>query len=267
MKNFLLLVISVLMYTTSFAQHRLEKLWESDSVTLKGPESVLFDSISNSLYVSSMKSGSVVRMGLDGKVIKSDWITGLNSNKGSAMLSGLFYTAEPSAVAIVNIDKALAVKRIPIDSAVNLNDVAIDSKGILYISDTRAGKVFRIKKGKSSLYLDNMPGANGLLTVNTDLYVLTSTSFLKVNANKVVTTIADGFESGLDGIVMIEKNEFIISNYKGILYYVNTNGTKYVLLDTRTNNIMSNDISYDRKTKTLYVPSFGSNRVIAYKLN
>lgn len=267
MKRLLLLGISLLTYAISFAQHSLEKLWESDSVTLKGPESVLFDSISNSLLVSSMKSGSVVQMGLDGTVIKSDFITGLNTNKGSALLKNLFYTAEPTAVAVVDIDKALIVKRIPVDSAVNLNDVAINSKGVLYVSDTRAGKVYRIKKGKSSLYLDKMPGANGLLSVNKDLYVLTSTSFLKVDANKIVTTIADGFESGLDGVVMIAKNEFIISNYKGILYYVNTDGTKHILSDTRANNIMCNDISYDRKTKTLYVPSFGTNRIIAYKVN
>jgi hypothetical protein len=29
---------------------------------------------------------------------------------------------------------------------------------------------------------------------------------------------------------------------------------------------MSNDISYDSQTKTLYVPSFRTNRVIAYKV-
>jgi hypothetical protein len=266
MKHFLLLAISILTYALSFAQHSLEKLWESDSVTLKGPESVLFDSISNSLLVSSMKSGTVVRMGLDGKVIKSDLITGLTTNKGSALLKKMFYTAEPTAVAVVDMDKALIVKRIPVDSAVNLNDVAMNSKGVLYVSDTRAGKVFRIKKGKSSLYLDKMPGANGLLTINKDLYVLTSTSFLKVDAEKTVTTIADGFESGLDGIVMIAENEFIISNYKGIIYYVNSDGTKQILLDTRAKNIMSNDISYDRKTKTLYVPSFSTNLIIAYKV-
>ena len=65
---------------------------------------------------------------------------------------------------------------------------------------------------------------------------------------------------------MVAVNEFVISNYKGILYYVKADGTKQVLLDTRANQIMSNDISYDSKTKMLYVPSFGTNRVIAYKL-
>jgi hypothetical protein len=111
-----------------------------------------------------------------------------------------------------------------------------------------------------------MPGANGLLTVNKDLYVLTSTSFQKVNADKVITKIVDSLESGLDGIVMVAENEFIISDYHGILYYVNADGTKQVLLDTRANRIMSNDISYDSKAKILYVPSFSTNRIIAYKV-
>jgi len=192
MKKTLLLVIIALTSPPLFAQHSLEKLWESDSVTLKGPESVLFDSKSNSLYVSSMNAGTVVRMDLDGKVIKKDWVTGLNSNKGSALFKGLLYTAETSAVAIIDVDKASIVKRIPIEGAQMLNDLAMDSEGIIYVSDTRAARVYRIEKDKPAVYLENMPGANGLLTVNTDLYVLTSTSFQKVNADKVITKIADG---------------------------------------------------------------------------
>ena len=266
MKRSFLLAIAVLTYSTSFAQHSLEKLWESDSITLKGPESALFDSKSNSLYLSSMGSGTVVRMGLDGKVIKTDWVTGLNSNKGSALFNGLLYTAETAAVAVIDVDKASIIKRIPIDGAVMLNDLAVDSKGVVYVSDTRTGKVYRIDGDKPTLYLENIPGANGLLTVNSDLYVAGSTTFQKVDAAKEITKIADGFESGLDGIVMVAENEFIISNYKGILYYVKADGTNQVLLDSRVNRIMANDISYDSRTKTLYVPSFGTNRIIAYKV-
>jgi hypothetical protein len=266
MKKILLLVIIVVIYSSLFAQHSLEKLWESDSVTLKGPESVLFDSESNSLYVSSMGSGTIVRMGPDGKVIKNNWVTGLNSNKGSALFNGLLYTAEQSGIAVIDVDKASVVKRIPIEGAQMLNDVAMDSKGVIYVSDTRAARVYRIEGDKPTIYLENMPGANGLLTVNTDLYVLTSTSFQKVNTDKVITRISDSFESGLDGIVMVAENEFIISDFHGILYYVKADGSKQILLDTRANRIMSNDISYDSKTRNLYVPSFSTNRVIAYKL-
>lgn len=267
MNKILLSGITVLVCTTLFAQRSLEKAWESDSVTLKGPESVLYDEKSNSLYVSSMGSGTVVRMNTEGKIMQQEWVRGLNANKGSALFNGMFYTAETAAVAVIDVKKGAIVKRIPVAGAVMLNDVAIDSKGIVYVTDTRAGKVYRIEKEKPVLYLENLPGANGLLTVGTDLYVATGTSFLKVNAAKKTTTIADGFENGLDGIVMLAPGEFIISNYRGILYYVKGDGTKQVLLDTRAIGIMSNDISYNSKTKTLYAPSFGTNRVIAYKVN
>lgn len=244
----------------------LEKLWESDSTSLKGPESVLYDAASNALYVSSMNAGTIVRLDTAGKVISKEWVTGLNSNKGSALYNGALYTAETAAVAVIDVEKAAVVKRIPVQGAVMLNDVAVDAKGILYVTDTRAGKVYRIENDQASLYLEGLPGANGLLTVNTDLYVATSTSFLKVDANKTISTIAAGFESGLDGIVMTAPNNFIISNYRGMLYHVKADGKKQLLLDTRANGIMANDISYNSKTRTLYVPSFSSNRVIAYKV-
>jgi SMP-30/Gluconolactonase/LRE-like region len=266
MKKMALSVVVMMLYSIVSAQHSLEKLWETDSVTLRNPESVLYDSVSNSLYVSSMNAGTIVRIGTDGKVIRNDWVTGLTSNKGSALFGGLLYIAETAAVAVVDVNRASVIKRIQVEGAIMLNDVAVDSKGIIYVTDTRAGKVYRIEGDKAVLYLENMPGANGLLTLNTDLYVLTSASVQKADAGKVITKIADGFENGLDGIVMVAENEFIISNYKGILYYVKADGTKQLLLDTRSDQIMANDISYNSRTKTLYVPSFGTNRVIAYKV-
>lgn len=266
MKRILLSGICVLVYSILPAQHSLDKIWETDTVTLRNPESVLYDSLSNSLYVSSMNGGSVDRFGTDGKVIMSKWVTGLNANKGSALYKGLLYTAETAAVAVIDVASASVIRRIPVEGAQMLNDLAIDANGIIYVSDTRAAKVYRIENDKPIVYLENMQGANGLLTINADLYVLTATSVQKVDGMKVVTKIADGFEAGLDGIVMVAQNEFIVSNYKGILYYVHADGTYQVLSDTRSERIMANDISYDSKTKTLYVPSFANNKVTAYKV-
>ncbi|NBO49844.1 MAG: hypothetical protein EBU80_08985, partial [Chitinophagia bacterium] len=75
------------------------------------------------------------------------------------------------------------------------------------------------------------------------------------------------YENGLDGIVQLSKDEFILSNYRGMIYYVSASGDKQVLLDTRGIKIMANDISYNKKSKTLYVPSFSTNRIIAYTVN
>lgn len=65
---------------------------------------------------------------------------------------------------------------------------------------------------------------------------------------------------------MIDEGEFVLSNYKGILYYVNADGTSQLLLDSRASGVMANDIDYDEKSKTLFVPSFGTNRIIAYEV-
>ena len=61
MKKILLSGIVVMVSSTLFAQHSLDKIWETDSLTLRNPESVLYDSKSNSLYVSSMAAGTIVR--------------------------------------------------------------------------------------------------------------------------------------------------------------------------------------------------------------
>ena len=43
--------------------------------------------------------------------------------------NGLFYTAETTAVAVIDVAKAAIIKHIPIEGAVTLNDLAVDSKG------------------------------------------------------------------------------------------------------------------------------------------
>jgi hypothetical protein len=214
-----------------------------------------------------MNNGAIVQMDLNGKIIKSDWITGLTSNKGLGFYKGVLYTAETASVAVIDMLKGTLIKRIPIEGAVMLNDLEVDAKGIVYVSDTRAGKVYRIENDTPSVFLENIPGANGLMAVGTDLYVVGSSTFQKVNAGKEIIKIGDGYENGLDGIVQLSKDEFILSNYRGILYYVSASGNKQVLLDTRGIKIMANDISYNKKSKTLYVPSFSTNRIIAYAVN
>ncbi len=266
MKIFYILFLILFTSSSSFAQYSLEKIWESDSTTLKGPESATYDPKTNIVYVSSMNNGTIVKMDLNGKFIKPDWITGLTSNKGLGFYKGFLYTAETAAVAVIDIEKGTIIKRIPIEGAVMLNDLEVDANGNVYVTDTRTGKVYRIENDKPTLYLENIAGANGLMAVGSDLYVAGSKTFQKIDAQKKLTTIGEGYEMGLDGIVLLSKNEFILSNYRGMIYYVNANGTKQVLLDSRDKKIMANDISFNPTTRTLYVPSFGTNRVIAYRV-
>jgi sugar lactone lactonase YvrE len=147
-----------------------------------------------------------------------------------------------------------------------LNDITIDPNGIVYVSDTKLNKIYRIENGSVSEYLDNMNSANGLLAKDNKLYILTGTTLQVADENKKLKTIASGIEGGADGIEMVSDHEFLVTGWAGIIYYVKDDGTKQVLSDTRNQKINSADLGYDPASKTLYIPEMMSNKVAAYRL-
>ena len=130
--------------------HRLDKKWETQA-QLKIPESVLFDPERKVLYVSNIDGepwandgkGSIGKVGLDGKVIAVDWVSGLNAPKGMALRGSKLYVGDLTHVVVIDIDKGAVVERITVSGAEGLNDVAIDSAETVYVSDTKTKKVER----------------------------------------------------------------------------------------------------------------------------
>lgn len=277
MKKILLLfactTISFFTLQRSFAQQSLTKLWQTDAV-LKVPESVLFDGAHKQLYISNIDGapdgkdgkGSIGKLGLDGKIIAIDWVSGLDAPKGMALYNGKLYVADLSNVVVIDVAKAAIIKRIPIDGAAFLNDVTVDSKGIVYISDSETGKIHRLENDKVTTYLEGFARPNGLLAVGNDLYVLASGAMYKVGADKKQTQIAEGMEASTDGIEEVKPGEFIVSCWSGVVYYVKNDGSKQELLDTRTENSNTADIGYDAKNRIIYVPTFFKKSVVAYQL-
>ena len=271
MKKMMIVVSLGFLSVNLFAQHALEKIWQSDSV-LKAPESVRLDPTAKFFYVSNIGNfqkegtGSICKMGLDGKMIKDDWVTGLTSTKGLGLYKNLLYAAEQTTVAVIDVDKGAIIRRIPVEGSQMLNDITVDSKGAVYVSDTRTNKVHKIENGKVSVYLENMKSANGLLAVGDDLYILTGTSLQKADVNKKLTTLVDGLEGGADGIEMVKKHEFICTGWEGTIYYVKDDGTKQTLLDTRDQKINAADLGYDPTTRMVYIPAMMKNYIVAYKL-
>ena len=269
--------LMVLFFTASLitsnltAQHSLEKLWETDTVLTK-PESVLFDAISKSLFVSNIGdmqiegSGSISKIGLDGKIIKRDWVKGLTAPKGLGLYKNKLYAAETNTVAVIDVNTSAIIQRIPVDGAEMLNDITIDEKGIVYVSDSRKNTVHKIENGKASVYLVNMNSVNGLLAKGNNLYILTRTTLQKADENKKLSTVADGIEGGADGIEMIKDHEFIVTGWGGVIYYVKEDGSKQTLSDTRDKKINAADLGYDPVSKTIYIPEMSQNCVVAYKL-
>ncbi|MEJ7766336.1 MAG: ATP/GTP-binding protein [Chitinophagaceae bacterium] len=276
MKNSTLLITSMLLLISGMGftqKHQLVKRWQTDSL-LKVPESVLFDPENKLLYVSNIDGdaaqkdgkGSIGKVALDGKIIQVDWISGLNAPKGMGLYKGNLYVSDVSEVIVIDIRKGTITKRIPVEGATFLNDLTINNKGIVYVSDSRQKKVHRIENGTPSVILDSLSlkGPNGLLVHNEVLYVLDAGSMYKMESDKKLTKIADGMEGSTDGIENVQGNEFIVSCWIGAVYYINADGSKEKLLDTQGEKINSADIGYDAKKRILYVPTFMKNSIVAY---
>jgi sugar lactone lactonase YvrE len=248
--------------------------WESDS-SLKVPESVLFDKAAQVLYVSNIDGtnpweadgkGSIGKVGLDGKVIAAEWVSGLHGPKGMGMFNGKLYVADLGNIVVIDIAAGKIEKSIPIEGATGLNDISIDPNGVIYVTEYLAKKLYKVEKEKAELIAENLTQPNGVLYHNNELFLLDGTGMFKVNADKSMAKIADGMEGGLDGIENIEGNNFIVSCWEGALWHVNTDGTKHLLMDTRAEKRSTADIGFDPATKTVYVPTFFRNTVVAYEI-
>jgi hypothetical protein len=255
------------------AQHQLVKKWETDSV-LKVPESVLYSAEDNLLYTSNIDGqpnekdgkGSIGKVGLDGKIIQVDWVSGLNAPKGLGRYGNLLYAADVDAVVVIDIKGAKIINRIPVEGAVFLNDITVDSKGVVYVSDTRTNKVHRIENGKVSTYLEGITGANGVLSVGDDLYILGNGVLWKASPDRKLLKIADGMDANTDGIERVQGTDFVVTSWVGLIYYVKGDGSKQQMLDTRDQKINSADIGYDPVHRIVYVPTFFKNSIAAYEL-
>ncbi len=255
-------------------KHELILKWETDSM-LKVPESVLLDKANNVLYVSNIDGqdpwkadgmGSIGKVGLDGKIIATDWVSGLESPKGLGMYNGKLYAADLTNLVIIDIASGKIEQKVAIAGSVGLNDIAIDSKGVVYISDSPGKQVFRFENGKAELFLEGLNGPNGLYINESDIYILDNQAMHKVNADKTLTKIVDGLDGNADGLENVSGNDYIISCWEGLIWYINADGTKEKLLDTKAAQKNTADIGFDKETKTVYVPTFFKNTIVAYEI-
>ena len=270
MKQFVLIVLLISGSIVNAQQHQLEKLWETDSIVAV-PESVL--PVNGILYVTLIDGaswdadgkGGVAKLDADGKNYKADWITGLSAPKGMGIIGNRMYVADIAEVVIIDIANGKIEKKIAIDGATGLNDITVTDKGIVYVSDSRTAKIWRIENDAASLYLENMKGVNGLRAVGDDLIIASGKSFLKADAQKKITPIAE-LPQGGDGIEPVGNGDYIVTAWGGYIWYVHADGRIETLLETHQQKKNTADIGYDPMKKIIYVPTFNAKTVVAYKL-
>lgn len=254
--------------------HRLTRLWETDTL-LKTPESVLVDAKGKRLFVSNIDGGPADKDGkgfisvlsLDGKPINLEWVKGLNAPKGMGIYKNKLYVADLTEIVVIDINKATILQKIPVEGSVFLNDISIDKKGTVFVSDTRGFNIYQYDQERVNVTMRNLKRPNGLLINDQDLLILDNGSLLALNMNGQLIQLMEGMDPSTDGIEKIAKDEYIVSAWEGVIYYVTAHKTKEVLLDSRKEKKNTADIGYDPKNRILYVPTFYGNKLVAYKID
>jgi hypothetical protein len=131
-------------------RYSLEEVWASEP-NLKTPESVIYDPVSNLIYVSNVNenpwekdgNGSIAKLSPSGEIIEAEWVSGMNGPKGLAIVGNTLYAADLDELIAVDIEKGEIIEKIKIDGASGLNDITSGENGELYISDSNEGEIFQ----------------------------------------------------------------------------------------------------------------------------
>ncbi len=269
-----LLLLCFLLAGSQLTAQRLSIAWQTDTV-FRSPESVIYDDTRQKIYVSNINgpshlkdgNGFISRLNSDGTIEQLKWIDSLHAPKGMSIYAGKLYVADIDRLVEIDLRRDKPVKYYPINGAVFLNDVTASKDGTIYISDSRASKIFSWKDGVSQLWFKQPDSSrtNGLLVKGKFLYV-GSTTLDRINTkNKKVQNIANN-TGGIDGVTMDKVNNLVYSNWAGRI--IGRYQKKWrLLLDTRDQSINTADIYIAKKIGLLLVPTFFDNRLLAFHIS
>jgi hypothetical protein len=262
-----------------------EILWEVTK-GISSPESTYYEPTTKNIFVSNIVGagdkkdgkGHISLLDINGKVLQEQWVMGLNAPKGMRSYKGVLWVTDIDEIVIINIKTAKVIEKIKIKGAKFLNDIAITSSGVVYVSDSLTTTIHKITNYKPNIFVtgSTYSSPNGLLIkgehlivaswgLTTDWSTIVSGSVYKIHLeSKLVTPITKPGLGNLDGIEMIGKNEFITSDWvSGKVYKVHTNG-KSELIYTGVQGYA--DIGFIPVKQILLIPQMKDNKITAIKI-
>lgn len=255
----------------------LTELWSTDTVMLTC-ESVLYDELQDRLFVSCINGapgekngkGYISLLDTEGNIKALEWVSGLDAPKGMGIHEGLLYVTDIDQLRVIDIAEAKIILSIPVEGASFLNDIAIDSDGTVYFSDSDSGWIWTHKDGLTSPWIEgDFQRPNGLLIENDRVLLTNSGSSDMMVIDKVTReykTVTTDIGHG-DGVEFTGKEgHYLVSSWAGEIFLVLPDFSRITLLKTSEQEINSADIGFNKKKQVVYVPTFFDNRVVAYQL-
>jgi hypothetical protein len=264
-------------------------LW-TVSTGLASPESAYYHPQSNSIFVSNINggvlakdgNGYLTRIAMGGKVVGEKWAEGLNAPKGIRSVGMTIWVADIDEVVGFELTASGArlASRVKVEGAQFLNDLATTQDGTIYVSDSNQSRIYMVKDGKSSIFVDGADVGdqpNGLL-VDSERLILGTIGRppaggrllafdLKTKQRTPLTTENVG---GIDGIEPAGKGAYFVTDVIGRrLLHVGSDGkvTTLATFDQAGADFGVRPIIEQLvPAGTVFVPFLFSNTVSAYDL-
>jgi DNA-binding beta-propeller fold protein YncE len=259
------------------AEPTLQQVWATDSVLIT-PESVLYDQARNIVYVANINgdprekdgNGFISRLNPNGQVENLKWVEGLNAPKGMGIHRNMLYVTDLDEIVAIDLENASISNRFPVQGAKFLNDITVSPEGIVYATDSDNAKIHKLENGTVSVFLegDMLNRPNGLYYLDNKLLLASSgdSQLKSIDLDsKEVIVLTDGIGHG-DGIAPTGNGDYLVSNWQGEVFYINSDWQLTKMLDTKDQKINSADIDFIQGENLLLVPTFFDNRVVAYRL-
>ena len=279
-------------FEKAYIHPSLEKIWElSPESGFHAPESIIYDSKLNRLYVSNfnMKGGFIQKgdvsadepislLSLNGEILDRDWMPGLESPLGMIFDEERqhLFVVERRQVTVIDAsgDKGERIAAISVEGTAFPNDIARDHKGRLYISDG-GKKIWRCvdweKSNRFELWFEGeaIEGANGLLAYGNELLVGCNDDqgIVAIELeSKTTRQVAAPRIRPIDGLQSDGKDGLFVSWFRGRLAWVSFDGQQREILINNPDGPGIADFEYIPEKRIFILPDLLGNGIQAYHL-
>ncbi|MBA6154293.1 Vgb family protein [Gelidibacter maritimus] len=250
----------------------------TETLRLTHCESAVYDAKNDVIYASLIGGtengdGSIATITIDGTLIDEAFIGNLNDPKGIAITEDKLYVSDINELVEADLKTGQIIKKYSLEGLQFLNDVAIDSAGNVFVSDTGTSKIYQLDTdGNFGLWLahEDLDRPNGLLIQDNMMYVASwgsqpqggRVSKIDMSTKSIdsVTTII----GNLDGIRPYDQDRLIISDWNsGNIHLVDAKGQTQQVLQVGQS---VGDIAYIQEKKLLLLPMNKQSRLLFYRL-
>ncbi len=269
------------------AQHSASEAWILEG--LSTPESAVFDSARNVIYISNVAgqplekngAGFISRVSPDGEMLEREWVTGLDAPKGLVTDGTTLYVSDIDRLVAIDIEAGEITGAWPGEGAHFLNDTAVDAQGRVYVSDMTQHRIYRLDGDTFAVWLEDeaLEHPNGLKVDNGRLIVAAwgpdmqqdfttrepgRILVVDLETQEIAPLGAGGRIGNLDGLEPDGDGNWLTTDWiAGGLFSVQSDGSFEQIVDLDQG---SADLGFVPQERLVIIPMMMNDRVVAYRL-